>query len=303
MSDGTLSPEDVVRLAARKGLQAIAITDHDTLTGIAPAQNEARTLDVEVVAGVEISTQWPSGILHILGYFVNPHDAVLLSALEYLRGGRLERVPKIIAKLNQCNVRISPDEVMREAVGSVPGRPHVAGVMVQRGYVRTLQEAFDRYLRKGAPAYVEKVKLQPQEAVKLIERAGGLAVLAHPYSLNQDDPGILEEILRGLISEGLQGIEAYYPKHTLPQTRTFVELASKLDLVISGGTDFHGTNKPEIQLGVIPGVNPLSYAILGELKKRKDLLFHAGHSDEARSRGMQTGNPRGQLCDQRENKQ
>ncbi|MCX5861624.1 MAG: PHP domain-containing protein [Deltaproteobacteria bacterium] len=270
MSDGTFSPERLVRLAADKGLQAIAITDHDTVAGIGPARTEGAILGVEVVAGVEISTQWPSGILHILGYFVDPENHALLVTLEHLRGGRLERIPKIIDKLRRCNVPISADEVHREAVGGVPGRPHVAEIMVQRGYVRTIQEAFDRYLKKGAPAYVEKVKLPPGEAVDLIVEAGGLAVLAHPYSLNQTEPLFLEQILRGLIAGGLKGIEAYYPKHTIEQTRAFLRLASELDLAITGGTDFHGSNKPEIQLGVVPGVVGIPYSILTKLKQRKE---------------------------------
>ena len=280
MSDGTLSPVSLVRLAAAKGIRAIAVTDHDTVAGVCPAQAEGELLGVEVIAGVEISTQWVTGILHILGLFIDPYDRLMLNSLDYLRRCRLERIPKILDRLSDCNVLISSNEVNRQAVGGVPGRPHVAEIMVQKGYVKTIQEAFDRYLKKGAPAYVEKVKLPPIEAVKLITRVGGLAVLAHPYSLNENEPECLEKILRDLISYGLQGIETYYPRHTPQQTKAYLDLARKLDLLVSGGTDFHGSNKPEVQLGIIPGRDPIPYSLLDHLKTRKKTLYSDNGSSE-----------------------
>jgi len=269
MSDGTVVPREVVRLAARKGLRAIAITDHDTVDALSEAQEESSTTGVEVISGVEISAEWPSGILHILGYLVNPHDRQLLAALEHLRKHRMERIPKILSKLREQDVFISADEVRQEAKGGVPGRPHVANVLLQKGNVRTLQEAFDRYLKKGAPAYVTKVKLTPSEAVRVIVGAGGVAVIAHPYSLDSDEPASLERIVKDLVGMGIRGIEAYYPRHTPEQTRTYLTLAERLDLVATGGTDFHGSNKPLIKLGVIPGQSPLSYSILEDLRRRK----------------------------------
>ena len=270
MSDGTLSPEEVVRRAARRGLSAIAITDHDTVAGVRPAQEAGMAAGIEVVPGVEISSYWPGGILHILGFFVNPDHPDLVGSLDHLRKGRQERVPKILAKLNEHNVLISLDEVDREAVGGVPGRPHIAAIMVQKGHVRALQDAFDRYLRRGAPAYVEKVKLSPAEAIRVIRTSGGIPVLAHPYSLNQDDPRALEVTIATLAGEGLEGIEAYYPRHTPKQTRLFLDLATKYDLVVTGGTDFHGANKPDIELGVFPGQGPLPCSILEHLKEKRD---------------------------------
>ncbi|MDQ7784562.1 MAG: PHP domain-containing protein [Desulfomonilaceae bacterium] len=269
MSDGTVSPRDVVRLASRKGLRAIAITDHDTVAGIPEAQDEGRSAGVEVVAGVEISAQWSHGILHILGYFVDFHDEQLLRALEYLRRHRLERIPKILSKLRDEDVFISTEDIRQAAQGGVPGRPHVANVLLQKGRVSTLQEAFDRYLKKGAPAYVRKVKLLPSEAVRVIIGAGGVAVVAHPYSLDSDDPAEFERIVRDLADTGVQGIEAFCPRHTPEQTAFYLDLATRLDLVATGGTDFHGSNKPKIKLGVIPGRSPLPYSILDELRRRK----------------------------------
>ncbi len=269
MSDGTVGPREVVRLASRIGLRAIAITDHDTVRALPEAQSEGALAGVEVVAGVEISAQWPTGILHILGYFVNRRDEHLLAALEVLERGRVERIPKILSKLQEQNVVISTDEVRRAARGGVPGRPHIANVLLERGSVRTLQEAFDRYLKKGAPAYVEKAKLSASDAVRVIVEAGGVAVIAHPYSLNSDEPARLERIVKDLMDMGILGIEAYYPRHTREQTKTYLNLAARLDLVATGGTDFHGANKPSIKLGVIPGQSPLPYSILQDLKRRK----------------------------------
>ena len=266
MSDGTLSPAEVVRYASRQGLKAIAVTDHDTVAGVLPAQREGDRLGIEVVAGVEISSHWAHGILHVLGYFILLDDPDLLTCLEFLKKGRLDRVPRIIARLEDCDVHISLDDVNQVAAGGVPGRPHVATVLVQKGHAKKLQDAFDRYLKKGRHGYVEKVKLQPAEAIKVISRAGGVPVLAHPYSLNEEQFHRMEKILAELMEYGLKGIEAYHPKHTEKQTQAYLELAEKLRLVVTGGTDFHGTNKPEVELGVFPASEPLPYTLLAKLK-------------------------------------
>ncbi len=268
MSDGSFSPAEVVRLAAQRSLKAIAITDHDTLAGIAEAQAEGSRIGVEVITGVEISAQWDAGILHILGLFVDPDNPELLSVLKYLREGRQARVPKILSKLKDCGVHITTDEMAREAVGGVPGRPHLATIMVRKGIVSEAQEAFDLYLKKGAPAYVEKTKIPPGDALQVIKAAGGLSVLAHPYSLDEQDAGRIREIIRGFVKQGLDGIEAYYPKHTPEQTKAFEEIAAEFNIVVTGGSDFHGASKPEIELGVFPGRGPLPYSILHEVKTR-----------------------------------
>jgi hypothetical protein len=270
MSDGTFTPEEVVRIAADRGLSAIAITDHDTVAGVLRGKRKGAELGIEVVSGVEISTEWPEGILHMLGYFVSVEDRDLLQALDSLKQNRQERIFKIVSKLNDHNVSVTVDEVDQEAVGGVPGRPHVAKVIVRKGHVETLQEAFDRYLGKGAPAYVEKKKLSPVEAIQLITNAGGIPVLAHPYSLDEHDPRGLEQIVRELMTSGLKGIEVYYPKHTPDQTELFLRLAEKLGLAVTGGTDFHGANTPEVRIGTLPGGKTLSYSILEELKKKRD---------------------------------
>ncbi len=266
MSDGTLSPVEAVRYAREKGLKAIAITDHDTITGIGPAQNEGATNGLEVIAGVEISADWATGIMHILGYFVRPDDPALLARLEWLSNGRRERIPRILEKLCVLGVHVTAQEVDAESVGGVPGRPHVANILVRKGYVNTLQAAFDRYLRKGAPAYVVKTKLKPEQAIRAITEAGGLPVLAHPYSLREDGSGRLETTVKGLMKYGLRGIEAYYSKHTLAQTRAYLDIASRLGLAVTGGSDFHGANKPEVEMGLVPAVGRLGYEVVQNLK-------------------------------------
>jgi 3',5'-nucleoside bisphosphate phosphatase len=274
MSDGSLSPAEVVRLSAEKGLHAIAITDHDTVEGIAEAQAEGLESGVEVIPGVEMSVQWNPGIVHILGFFIRPDDRNLLASLAYLARGREDRIPRIVSKLNDCGVHISVEEVALESGGGVPGRPHVANVMVRKGIVNAVQEAFDLYLGKGAPAYVKKTKISPEEAMRVIKEAGGLPVLAHPHTLDEPNSSRLREIIRGFVSEGLEGIEVYYPKHTAEQTKMFLDLASEFDLAITGGTDFHGAGRPEVELGVFPGRGPLPYSILRDMKARLRRLSH-----------------------------
>jgi 3',5'-nucleoside bisphosphate phosphatase len=266
MSDGTLSPEEVVGYALKRGLRAIAVTDHDTIAGIVPAQAAAANSNLEVIPGVEISTQWPSGIMHILGYFVRPEDPDLLACLAWLSRGRRERIPLILAKLRDNGVHITEQDVAEEAVGGVPGRPHVANVMLRKGHVNTRQDAFDRYLKKGAPAYVVKIKLEPEKAIQAIAKAGGVPVLAHPYSLRQDDPGRLSEIVNQLLTWGLRGIEAYYSQHTREQTETYLTLASSFGLTVTGGSDFHGANKPGVEMGVVPAAGCLPYRMVQDLK-------------------------------------
>jgi predicted metal-dependent phosphoesterase TrpH len=278
-SDGTLSPAAVVRLAADRGVTAVAVTDHDTVAGLAEAMEESTRSHVEVVPGVELSAEWDRGILHILGFFVDRTDPDLLRTLDYLKRGREERTVKILSKLAGLGIEIPPEDVAAESGCGVPGRPHIARVMVRTGFVAEMQEAFDRYLRRGAPAYAKKPKLDAVEALKTITHAGGLPVMAHPYSVLSGDSEGLGEVVRRLKEHGLQGLEAYYPEHTPAQTQTYLGLADKYHLVATGGTDFHGANKPGIQLGRIPEQGPLPYRLLVNLKRRRMALISSRESD------------------------
>lgn len=268
MSDGTLTPSEIIALARQKGLQAVAITDHDTVSGIDEAVQMGLELGIEVIPGVEISGACDYGILHILGYFIDHNDASMLSELDYLRAQRKNRISQILEKLLQNNVFISEADVTRESHGSSPGRPHLANLMYEAGYVKTRQDAFDRYLRKGAAAYVPKVKLEAADAIRLIENAGGVAAIAHPHSINVTDADKLHDVIKSFVDMGLKAIEAFYPQHTPAQTRLFLNIAEKFDLIVTGGTDFHGSNKPGVELGVFPNINEIPHDMVANLRNR-----------------------------------
>lgn len=265
-SDGTFSPEEVVELATKKSILALAITDHDTTIGAVRAIEAAKGADIEVIPGVEISTASRSGILHVLGYYINPKDMDLSTRLEWLRNARNNRITMIVEKLVQLGISIKEEDVYEHAGKGAPGRPHVANALVKKSIVDSRQEAFDKYLVKHAPAYVEKMKLKPEESITLIRKSGGVAAVAHPYTLGYDNYQALASMIGELKDMGLMGIEAYYPRHTPEQTSMYLKLAKELDLIVTGGTDFHGANKPDVELGVIPGFSPLPLTILDALK-------------------------------------
>ncbi len=266
MSDGTCSPSEVVSIARDKNLEAIAITDHDTVSGVDEAIEAGHKCGLEIIPGVEISGASDHGILHVLGYFIDYKNPSLLEQLDYLRKKRKERILEILGKLLENNVFISEADVERESNGGSPGRPHLANLMYVNGYVKSRQDAFDKYLRKGARAYVPKVKLEASKAIKLINDAGGIAAIAHPHSLNIQDHDKLLEVIRFLVDMGMKAIEAYYPAHTPEQTEMFLSIAGKLNLIVTGGTDFHGANKPGIELGVFPGVDHIPYSVVTNIK-------------------------------------
>ena len=270
-SDGSFTPREVVRLAADRGIRALAITDHDTVAGLFEAQQEGANCRVEIISGVELSVEWPHGILHVLGYFVDTHNTELISVLGDLKRIREERTPKILAKLRDLDVLVSQEEVHREAAGGVPGRTHLARILLRKGYVSNMQEAFDRYLRKGAAAYVRKPKIDPDMAFRLIIESGGLPVLAHPYTLLDSDDVRLGEIVRRLASLGLAGIEVYYPKHRPDQTAYFLELAG---IHGSGGDGWNRFSRCQ-QAG-----DPARR----HRRDRSTALFHAGGVERAARR-------------------
>ncbi len=267
-SDGTFSPVAVVKMAAELGLTAVAITDHDTVEGVKPAQDQGKVSGLDVVAGVELSARCDCGSLHILGYLMDTLDRQLLQVLDSLREGRKERTRKIVAKLSGLKLPVTIQDIEREAKGGAHGRPHVARVLVMKGVVRTPQEAFDRFLRRGAPAFAEKVKLDPEIAVQTILAAGGVPVIAHPHTIEDQYMPRLEVMVSRLVSYGVKGIEVFYPKHTPRQKRIYLELADRFNLVATGGTDFHGANKPDVKLGAICSGHPLPYSIIEALRER-----------------------------------
>jgi predicted metal-dependent phosphoesterase TrpH len=250
-SDGSFAPAEVVKMAEEAGLVAVAITDHDTTAGVAEAQAAGEELAVEVVPGVELSVDHARlGSLHILGYWIQPGHPDLASRLEDIRGGRGRRNEKILARLAELDCPLELAEIQQIAGGEVIGRPHLAQAMVQRGYVKTTQEAFDSYLARGKPAYMERERMSPEEAVDRIRRAGGVAVWAHPGLIGLDESELEKEIL-ALVSAGLSGVECHYTEHSPQTTELLLKLCRRHNLAPTGGSDFHGAAKPAVKLGAL----------------------------------------------------
>lgn len=239
-SDGVLTPSEVVGLAAERGLGAIALTDHDTLGGVTEAQQAAAGSGLEVIAGVEVSSEGEWGDLHILGYYVNPASDPLREMTQAMRDARMGRARKMVELLGELGMPLEWEEVRALAGGESVGRPHVARALLSRGYVATLQDAFDRFLANGGPAYVPRLKLTPVDVIQTIVEAGGVPVLAHPGHYW----AILER-LPEFVGYGLRGLEVYYPDHSPGEIKTLLGLCREHGLIATGGTDFHGPGLEE----------------------------------------------------------
>jgi predicted metal-dependent phosphoesterase TrpH len=244
-SDGTNSPSANVRMAAEAGLAAVAITDHDTVSGIREALEEGTRIGIRVVPGVEISTVANGQDIHVLGYFIDYEDESFLRRLEELRRTRDRRNEMLIERLRELGVDISMEEVLKELAGSKSkddtiGRPHIAAMLVKKGYVASIQEAFERYLGKQGAAYVNPPRIDPTTAVEWIREAGGAAVLAHP-GLYDDDKLVME-----LIAFGIDGIEAYHSDHSSEDEEKYARLAQQHGLLITAGSDFHGERNGQV---------------------------------------------------------
>lgn len=253
-SDGTLSPTAVADLARQSGLSAWALTDHDTVAGVAQAAARAAELGIDFLPGIEISAEFPNpGTMHILGYGIDPHSPVLQELTRRLIEGRDNRNPRIIEKLRQLSVSITMEEVENEAGGQVVGRPHIAAVLQRKGYVSSIKQAFDKYLAPGGLAYFDKERLTPASALRMIHDSGGLPVLAHPVQLRTATDGELERIVKDLKDMGLAGIEVIHSDHDASLVDKFSKIADRMGLLKTGGSDFHGMNKKDIRLGVANG--------------------------------------------------
>jgi predicted metal-dependent phosphoesterase TrpH len=236
-SDGDLTPEEIVELAGKRELLAIAVTDHDTITGVPQALQTGRKIGVNVIPGIEISAVYDPGTLHMLGYF-KEFPAGLEDDLEKIQKGRLDRFPRIIERLNSIGFDITIEDVSSIAGNAQIGRPHIAKALIKKSYVKDFDEAFDKYLGKGKPAYVEKEKLTWEEAIGLIRKHEGISVLAHPFTLELESGGLKNLIIR-MKTSGLSGMEVYYPEHTYEQTKLYKAIAEEAGLILTGGTDFH----------------------------------------------------------------
>jgi len=262
-SDGSLTPAEVVRLALEQGLAAIALTDHDTVEGLVEARAAANGTGLEVVPGVEISSDWPVGDFHILGLYVDPWDGPFNECMQSMKAARLQRARKMLERLAALGMPLEWDEVVRFCNGNCTiGRLHIARAMVHRGYVPDVHQAFQRYIGRDGPAYVPRLRMTPVEVIGLIRRAGGVAVLAHPAA-----SGLVEHIPT-LASLGLQGVEVWYPAHSPEDVRALLRLARQHRLLVTGGSDFHGFG---LGAGAPLGSVSVSLRVLRQLQRAAEL--------------------------------
>jgi predicted metal-dependent phosphoesterase TrpH len=269
-SDGSFSTGEVMAFAKQVGLTALAITDHDIVDGIPEATALGKELGIEVVPGVEISSRLGESELHILGYFLNWTDPLLAQRLSTLRDSRHLRNPKIVQRLNELGIPITYEEVRALAGTESVGRPHIARLLMEKKFVTSAKEAFDRYLANGRPAFIDRELPEPAEAVRWIREAGGVPVLAHPTWVRTSADG-LRVLVRELKTAGLGGIEVHYSTHTPSQTTEYLDLAKQCDLLVTGGSDFHGVTKPDIDVGVGRGQLKVSEKLLDPLRKAATL--------------------------------
>lgn len=252
-SDGTLTPTALARLARDVGLSLLALTDHDTTAGLEEARAEGLRVGVELLAGCEISTRIDTGNVHVLGLGIDPGHGPFQRFLGSVREAREERNERMFKRLASLGVPVTREEVAVHVRGRILARPHFARAMVARGYVPDLRAAFAQYLKDGGPGYVEAASPHPSAAVRAIRDAGGVAVLAHPGQLKLGGRDGYERFLRELKGAGLVGVEVWHPSHDAEARVLFADLARTLDLLPSGGSDFHGDTKPHIRLGVGDG--------------------------------------------------
>jgi predicted metal-dependent phosphoesterase TrpH len=265
-SDGSLSPAEVLRLAHRAGVTALAITDHDIVSGIPEAITAGAELGIEIIPGVEISSRVGNSELHILGYCLRWQDPELNRRMAALRESRHNRNPQIIERLRALGLDVTYEEVRALAGTDSVGRPHIARLLMDKQYVTSAKDAFDRYLSEGRPAYVARELPTPADAVSWIRAAGGVAVLAHPTWAKVSGEG-LNTLLTTLKGDGLGGIEVHYSTHTKRQTTEYLDLAKRLDLLVTGGSDFHGITKPDIEVGIGRGDLKVPRQLLDPLKE------------------------------------
>ncbi len=265
-SDGSMTPRELVRHAKEAGLTAVAVTDHDSVNGLKEALMTGSELAIEVVPGIELSAKSDTEC-HILGYFIDPDSDTLKSAMRRIHQVRRERIEETCFMLKKHDIIVTLDEVDGIANGGIVSRAHIARLMVKKGYSQSIREAFDLWLNVGCPCYSDAQALSDTEAVELIREAGGDAYLAHLHLTRKEDAE-LEAFVRKLKKAGLTGIEGYYTEYTDEHNRKYRDLAKRLDLKLSGGTDFHGKYKPHIAIGKGYGNLVIPYSILTEMKNR-----------------------------------
>ncbi|MCF8008656.1 MAG: PHP domain-containing protein [Halanaerobiales bacterium] len=250
-SDGSYRPQDVIEMALKVNINTVAISDHDTLKGIEPAFEYAENKNIEVLPAIEFSTYIDKAEIHILGYYIDYKDPKFKKRVGKIFDARKKRAKKMVELLNQEGIEISYEDVKDIAGDDYIGRPHLAQVMVKKGYIENIKDAFTKqYIKNNGKAYVKKYKISPKQAIKLIKDNGGIPVLAHPVFINYGKP-MTEKDIKKLQKRGLMGIEVFHPKHDNNTKNYYKKVAKKLNLIITGGSDFHGENSPGVKIGDI----------------------------------------------------
>lgn len=265
-SDGTDTPSMLVQHALQCNLSAIAITDHDTVDGVNEGVNAAQNTPLTVIPGIELSCQYKNKEIHMLGYFIDINDKAFLNKLEQLKQGREQRNEQMRQKLEQHGMSLTMEQIQNYNPNTVITRAHFARALVEAGYIKTKDEAFSKYIGDDCPCYVEKPDFSPEDAIKLVRQAGGVAVLAHPllYKLGYKE---LEEMIGNLKDHGLTGVEVYHSSHNISNSGTLRELIRPYDLLPTGGSDYHGNNKQNVRLGTGYGGMRVSHVLLDDLKR------------------------------------
>lgn len=270
-SDGSLSPTELVQKAAGLGLAALAVTDHDTIGGLAEALSAAKEIGLDLVTGVELAVEDDGGRFHLLGYLFDPNNAALREMLVHIRESRAARNAQMAQKMADLGLPVTMADVQAEAGedADVIARPHFAQALMKKGIVSSVKEAFDRYLATGKPLYLPKQVLTPKDAIALLRAAGGVAVMAHPGLVPLADEALAARIAALASEAGLDGIEAYYSQHSPAQTERFLALADRLVLLVTGGSDFHGQAKPHVPLGIVFEGRPAPASLLDRMRARQ----------------------------------
>ena len=265
LSDGTFSPQKVVEYSKAKGLDAIAITDHDCCDGITPAIIAAEDLELEVIPGIELTAELPDEKeIHILGYFIDWQNESFLKRLNEIIDVRTNRAKEILKKLRKRGVDLTEEELFDLSGHGSVGRLHIAHLLLRKGFVSSIAKAFKKYIGNGAPCYVKKFKLSPKEAVEMIRGVGGLSVLAHPMTIDSGDNSV-EDTVKSLVDAGIEGIEVYHSDHNSQDEKALKSLVDRYGLLVTGGSDCHGFGKKEVLIGKVK----IPYELV---EKMKDFL-------------------------------
>ncbi len=272
VSDGSESPDQLVQLARDARLTALALTDHDTLDGVPAAREAADRLGIRFIPGIELSCEWSNGGCHIIVLWLEPGPGSLQDRLGDLQRARDGRNARILERLAQLDIHIDPADLAAQSGDGVTGRPHIAALLVEQGVVSSIREAFDEYLGNGRPAYVDRARLTPQEAIGLARVSGAVTVLAHPHTLGLDNADEYRRAFEELADAGLTGVECWYGEYSPAFRTSMVQMARSHGLVPSGGSDFHGAYKPGLSLGSGRGDLVVPDHVLSELAARRQPL-------------------------------